>query len=47
VTNEGGLKSLEEIVEKDWTIDRYPELFCFGLLEKFDIDTLRALSERK
>jgi hypothetical protein len=42
----GCLTSLEEIVRNDWTVDRYPEMFCFGLLEKFDIDHLRAMASR-
>ena len=28
--------SLREILEKDLTVDKYPELFAFGLLEHFE-----------
>ena len=36
--------SLCEIVERDLGIDQAPELFCFGLLEAFDIKQLVALA---
>ena len=39
----GALGSLKEIIEKDWTVDKTPEMFCFGLLESFDIPQLTAL----
>jgi dienelactone hydrolase len=39
-----GLRSLKEILERDMTVDKTPELFCFGLLEAFDIDQLTALA---
>ena len=35
--------SLHEVIERDWTYDQAPELFCFGLLEEFDIASLVAL----
>ncbi len=37
------LNSLREIMEKNVGVDRQPELFCFGLLEQFDMPQLRAL----
>jgi Acetyl xylan esterase (AXE1) len=39
----GALGSLKEVIEKDWTVDKTPEMFCFGLLEAFDIPQLTAL----
>ena len=40
---QGAPGSLKEIIEKDWTMDKTPEMFCFGLLEAFDIPQLTAL----
>ncbi|MFM8470288.1 MAG: alpha/beta hydrolase family protein [Limisphaerales bacterium] len=37
------LGSLRELIEKNVGVDRQPELFCFGLLEQFDVPQLRAL----
>ena len=37
------LDSLKEVIEKNIGVDRQPELFCFGLLEQFDVPQLRAL----
>lgn len=37
------LKSLHEVIDNNWTVDKYPELFCFGLLEAFDLPQLEAL----
>lgn len=37
------LGSLKEVIESNWSVDRYPELFCFGLLEHFDVKDLVAL----
>jgi hypothetical protein len=39
------LSSLGEIIDKSWSIDKYPELFCFGLFEHCDIDDLVELAE--
>ncbi len=39
----GALGSLKTVIEQDWTVDQKPELFCFGLLEAFDIKQLTAL----
>ena len=35
--------SLKIAIEKNWNVRTAPELFCFGLLEEFDIPQLRAL----
>lgn len=37
------LNSLHDIIEKNWGVDQYPEFFCFGLLEAFDLPQLEAL----
>ena len=37
------LDSLKEVIDKNIGVDRQPELFCFGLLEQFDVPQLRAL----
>ena len=39
------LESLKQIIERDTVLMRSPELFCFGLLEWFDIPQLTALAE--
>ncbi|MEX0712565.1 MAG: acetylxylan esterase [Pirellulales bacterium] len=39
----GSLGSLKEIVERNGSVDKTPELFCFGLLEHFDIRQLACL----
>jgi hypothetical protein len=41
----GSLGSLRQIVENNWTIDDYPELFCFGLHEHCDVDDLIELAK--
>jgi dienelactone hydrolase len=40
----GSLASLKEIVEADRSVEQAPELFCFGLLEHFDVAHLAALA---
>jgi hypothetical protein len=35
--------SLKEVIEKNWSVNQFPELFCFGLLEAFDIKHLAAV----
>jgi hypothetical protein len=40
----GSFASLKEILEQDMTVQQAPELFCFGLLEQFDIPQLAALA---
>ncbi|MDW8038994.1 MAG: acetylxylan esterase [Thermoguttaceae bacterium] len=37
------LGSLKEVLEKNWSVEQAPEMFCFGLLEEFDIRQLAAL----
>ena len=39
----GALGSLKEIIEQNWGVNQRPEMFCFGLLETFDIKHLVAL----
>ena len=40
----GSLASLHEVLEADRMVDQAPELFCFGLLEQFDVVHLAALA---
>jgi dienelactone hydrolase len=37
------LVSFKEIIETNRTVDKTPELFCFGLLEEFDVKQIVAL----
>ena len=37
------LPSLHEVIRNNWSVDQKPELFCFGLLEAFDIPQLKNL----
>jgi len=37
------LGSLKEVIEQNRVFDQSPELFCFGLLERFDVKHLAAL----
>lgn len=39
----GSLGSLKEIIEQNGSVDQKPEMFCFGLLEAFDVRQLAAL----
>jgi dienelactone hydrolase len=39
----GSLGSLKEVIEQNWSVDLMPEMFCFGLLEAFDVKHLAAL----
>jgi hypothetical protein len=41
----GSLKSLKEILSNNWGANKYPELFCFGLLEYFDLPRLVDLAQ--
>jgi hypothetical protein len=43
---QNAMSSLKEIISRDLTVDQSPELFCFGLLEEFDISRLAALEGR-
>jgi len=38
------LLSLHEVLRQNGSVDQYPELFCFGLLESFDIPDIQRLS---
>jgi hypothetical protein len=40
----GALESLKEIIQNNWNVDQKPEMFCFGLLEAFDLKQLEALA---
>jgi len=40
---EESFRSLHDIIERDIEARQAPELFCFGLLEAFDIDDIAAL----
>ncbi|MEQ1862118.1 MAG: hypothetical protein ABMA13_19545 [Chthoniobacteraceae bacterium] len=37
------LGSLHDVIRENWSVDQKPELFCFGLLESFDVPQLRRL----
>ncbi|HEV3145526.1 MAG TPA: acetylxylan esterase [Gemmataceae bacterium] len=37
------MASLKEIIEQNKTVEQMPELFCFGLLEHFDLREIMAL----
>jgi len=37
------LASLKQVIERNWTVREKPELFCFGLLEQFDLADIAAL----
>ncbi len=39
----GSFSSLRDILTRDLSADKTPELFCFGLFEEFDIPQLKAL----
>lgn len=40
---EGSFGSLQEVLEESLSVDKAPELFCFGLLERFDVLQIAAL----
>jgi hypothetical protein len=40
----GSLGSLKELIEKKGSFNDTPELFCFGLLQEFDIAQLVAMA---
>jgi dienelactone hydrolase len=42
---EGCPASLKEVIEKNRTVNQVPEVFCFGLLERFDVKQLIDLVE--
>lgn len=37
------LTSLRDVIEKDWTMEKTPEMFCFGLLAEFDLKDIEAM----
>ena len=39
--------SLKAVIERNHTFEQMPEMFCFGLLEAFDIEQLKALAAPK
>jgi hypothetical protein len=41
----GSLGSLREVIDNNWSVDKYPAMFCFGLLEHCDIDDLIELAK--
>jgi hypothetical protein len=45
VTLNQPLNSLHQVIDEDWSQDQHPEMFCFGLLEAFDIPQLRTLAD--
>lgn len=47
VSVDNELKSLGEIIEKDWALGKAPELFCFGLLKEFDLGEIKALGSNE
>src|SRR5947208_3303347 len=36
-------KEEREVIEKDWTMDKTPEMFCFGLLAEFDLKEIEGM----
>ena len=40
------IESLHSVLLNNWTVSDKPELFCFGLLESFDVPQLKALAGR-
>ena len=40
----GSLGSLKELIEQNRTVEQVPDLFCFGLLDSFDLNLLTALA---
>ena len=41
----GSLKSLKDALTNNWGANKYPELFCFGLLEYFDLERLTDIAK--
>jgi dienelactone hydrolase len=41
---DGAWASLKEVLEQNRSLDQMPEVFCFGLLEAFDVKQLLALA---
>ncbi|OAI58157.1 hypothetical protein AYO49_00135 [Verrucomicrobiaceae bacterium SCGC AG-212-N21] len=40
------IESLHGVIRNNWTVTEKPDLFCFGLLESFDVPRLRKLAEK-
>lgn len=40
----GALGSFKELIEQSRSVDEMPEMFCFGLLESFDVPQIAALA---
>jgi hypothetical protein len=38
------IDSLHQVLVNNWTVNEMPELFCFGLLESFDVPQLKTLA---
>ncbi len=38
------LTSLHQVIDENRKVDQTPELFCFGLLEAFDVPQLKELA---
>ncbi|MCA9055257.1 MAG: hypothetical protein KDA75_15560, partial [Planctomycetaceae bacterium] len=43
LTVEGGLTSLQEVIDENVAVNEAPELFCFGLLKECDVPHMEAL----
>ncbi len=43
VETHDAFSSLKQVIEKNMKVDEAPELFCFGLLESFDIPQIKSL----
>ncbi|HJQ80256.1 MAG TPA: hypothetical protein VJ828_09890 [Lacipirellulaceae bacterium] len=41
----GSIGSLREVIENNWSVEEYPEMFCFGLLQHCDVDDLVELAK--
>lgn len=47
VEKKEGLASLKSLIRENKSVNESPELFCFGLLERFDIPELKALGPKR
>ena len=43
LASEQSLKSLHDVLSRDLTVRQFPEYFCFGLLERYDIPQMESL----
>lgn len=46
IETEGLPSSLKEFLKPDASYEKTPEVYCFGLLDSFDIESLKKLAER-